>query len=308
MALRKACQVGSSVKNTGKECDISMGPTAMIICVPPALKFTENDLSDPVAFITGLIHAAASQRVYPLFGSKAPIRSINNGAESDVTVTMDDGTTIFVRYGVYNRVYETTSGGLCYAQALTSFNQEGYSFLEVDKTGRLLARKNADGTFSGLLSSFMYAPSPILGDFRSVYRNRFQLSFDPTEMVNNGYIFEGGQALLSLTGLIDTILKKGAAATTTQLFVKVLTECAETNLASLFPNELPLVANFKVTNKVTGAVVPITAATIVGDDVRLTGTFVAGQTYRVTGTAPSVWLANGIEGYDGQTNYVDITV
>src|SRR4249920_162552 len=84
MALVKACIVGNSVKNTGKECDVAMGPTAMIICVPSSTVITEDDLADPLEWIRPLLHADKQSRVYPLFGSVAPINTITNDQEADV--------------------------------------------------------------------------------------------------------------------------------------------------------------------------------------------------------------------------------
>src|SRR5688572_23319744 len=123
MAIKKACIIGNSIKNTGKECDAAMGPTAMLIAVPPSTLITLEDLEDPTEWIRPLLHAPKASRVYPFFGNVAPINTINNNAEGDTTVTMDDGTIVFLRYGIYNRLFETTSGGLCYARALAGLNK-----------------------------------------------------------------------------------------------------------------------------------------------------------------------------------------
>lgn len=315
--IRKACLVGNSLRNTGKECDISMVAPAMFIAVPPNLTFTLEEISDDIiAWITPLLHSSKATRVYPFFGNKAPINTVSNNAESDVTVTLDDGTIVFLRYGIYNRTFETISGGLCYAKSLQGLNKSGYNFLEIDQQGQLLMGKTGQKTnlglniFRGLISSFMYSPSPILPDFKGTpYKNRMQLSYSPVELVQNGEIFEGAGPLLSLMGLIDSEITQKAPGTTTKLTIGVQTECAESDLIVMFGAALGAdVANFVITNVATGVVVVPSAAAIVGGNIELTGTYISGQTYNVKGAVPSVWLGNLIQGYDAEDNGVDILI
>lgn len=296
MAMKRACSVTNNIKNTGKECDISMVATAMIIALAPDVTFTEADLVDPVTWMQGLIQ---QRKAFPLFGQKAPIRTINNAAESDVTITLDDGYNVFLRYGIYNRTFETTSGGFCYAQSLQSLNKSGYTLLEIDQTGQMLARKNSTGTFGGYFAD-MYSPSPTMPDFKTTpYKNRFQISYSPTEIVNNGVIFNGGSGLLSLMGLIDVaFVPASVASSTTKLRFQVETECAGTDILALFPVESKITSNFIVTNDATGAVVSITSTAIVADYIELTGTFVSGQSYTVSGAGSTIIGTNGVEGYD----------
>jgi hypothetical protein len=110
MAIIKACKISNRPKNTGKQCDIAMVATAMIIAVQSGLKFDDADLADPIAWLTTLIH---EKKAFPMFGQKAPIREIANDTEGDQIVTLDDGLKVFLRYGLYNRTFGTTSGGLC---------------------------------------------------------------------------------------------------------------------------------------------------------------------------------------------------
>lgn len=307
MAIRKACVVKNSVENTGKECDTSMVATAMLIAIKRGLKITNADLADPVPWLINLIH---ERRAFPLFGQQAPIREMTNDSEGDILVTLDDGLKVFLRYGVYNRTFATTSGGLCYANALQSLNKSGFDVIEIDQSGQMLLRKNNDGTFGGLITDFMYAPSPMLADLKNTpYKNRFQYSYSPIELVNNGVIFSGAEELLSMMGLIDvTIFAGTGVSTATNIFVGVKTECAEEDLVALFPTQIIIPSNFIVKNKATGAVIPITAASIVGGEVRLVGAFVSGTAYTVTGSLPTVWKTNGIEGYDANSKLVVATI
>lgn len=307
--VKKACLVGNSLRNTGKECDTSMGATAMLIAVPPSLSFALADIQDDiVGWIEPLLHADLGQRVYPFFGIKAPINTINNNAENDVLVTLDDGTQVFLRYGIYNKLYETIAGGLCYAKALQGLNKSGYNIIEIDQTGQILFGKNADGTLRGLITNFMYAPSPIMADLKSnPYKNRFQLSYSPVELVQNGEIFTDGAPLLSLMGLIDSEIIKSSDPDATHLKISVQTECAENNIAAKF-GATPNVNNFIVTDKADGTVVTPSAAALVGTEITLTGVFTSGHTYNVIGAKPSVWYTNSVIGYDASENGVDIAI
>lgn len=306
-AIVKACKASSLIQNTGVECHAAMGPTAMIIALPKSVTFTLDDLADPSSWISTLIHAAKASRGYPLFGNVAPIRTITNNKEADVLVTLDDGSTKFVRYGFFNRMFNTTEGGICFAQKLMTLNNSGYSTIEVDAEGQLLVRNNGNGTYSGLRTSFMYAGSPDLADLRNPYKNNFMLSISPVEYMKYGEILAGGIELLDAQGLIDAEITSEAAGTTTKLTIGVKTSCADTDLVALLGAPLAEVDNFIVTNKATGAVITPSAAAIVSGKIELTGVYAAGQTFVVSGAAASVWKGNTIEGYEATTS-VEIAI
>lgn len=303
-ALIKACSVANTVKNTGKECDVSMVAAAMIVAVPRSLTFDDTDLLDFDGWFDTRIHAAMTTRIFPLFGQNAPIRTIQNDQQGDILVELDDGLKVFLRYGLYNMTYETTSGGLCYAKTLQSLNKSGYSILIIDQEGKVLCRDNGDGTYSGLVCDFMYSPSPIMPDFKTTpWKARFQITLSPVEIVGNGIILEGATTILDKMGLIDAKLTNSATVqTATNIYFGVKTDCAETDLVDLLGADLGThVNNFIVKNKATGAVITPSAAAIVGGEVRLTGVFTSGQTFYVVGSTPAAWKANGAEGYDAST-------
>lgn len=307
-AIVKACKASSLIKNTGIECSAAMGPTAMIIAIPKTVTFTLVDLANPSSWITTLIHAAKASRGYPLFGNVAPIRTITNNKEADVLVTLDDGSTVFVRYGFFNRIFNTTEGGICFADKLMSLNKSGYSIIEIDAEGQMLVRNNGDGTYSGLRTSFMYAPSPDLADMKNPYKNNFQLSISPVEYVKYGEILAGASDLLDMQGLIDAEISANAEASSTiKLKIDIKTLCADTDLVALVGADLADPTNFLVTKKSDGTVISISAAAVVGDHIELTGTFVSGTTYTVAGTSAATWLSNDVEGYEAIQS-VDITI
>jgi len=311
----KACKQGNSMKNTGGECDVAMLAPAMFLLVPDDFECDFVDLEEPMTFFTPLLHEDKGKRIYPLFGQKAPIVTVTNSAESDVTVTLDDGTIVFLMYGIYNRTFETIKGGLCFAEALQSMLGSGYDLIEIDIEGKILARRDGKGLtlkISGLSPKFMYAPSPVLGDFKTTpYKNRFQISMSPVEMIKNGIILTGGYELLSLVGLIDVAINKGSTpSTTTKLYLDVQTLCAETDLVAKLGVKLENEDLFIVTNKATGVVITPSAAAIVNGQVELTGVFATGQTFHVVGSSPKTWFTAtpSISGYDASENGVDILI
>lgn len=213
-ALIKACKKSVTIKNTGTECNESMGPAQMLFAVPPGLKWTATDMEDFTAFLTNQIHAPLGARIYPMFGPSVPIRKITLSKESDVIPVQDDGTPIFVRYGTITRAFGTTEGGICFAQALQSLNKSGYSILEMDNANQMLMRDNGDGTFSALKTTFMYSPSPDFPDFKNPGYTNFQITYTPEEFVQFGTIYQGDTSMSALIGLFDAkVYQNGANVT-----------------------------------------------------------------------------------------------
>lgn len=307
-ALIPACKKGLSIKNMRSECNDSMGPTARLIAVPPGAFWQKSDMDDFTTYVQERLHDTKSARWYAFFGPDVPIRRITNNKESDVTFTADDGTQIFIRYGVLNRAFGTTEGGLCFAEALMSLNKSGYSFIEIDNANQVMVRKNTDGTYSALKSTFVYSPSPDLADFKNPAFTNFSYSIKPEEYVRNGVIFQADDdSLLDLLSLADTAVTDATGSTTTKIKIGVETLCGETDLVALLGAPLAVVGNFVVKKKSDGTTPSVTAAGIVSGHIELTGTFVTATVYTVSLAAPSVLLANGIEGYEGTVS-VDITI
>ncbi len=157
----------------------------------------------------------------------------------------------------------------------------------------------------------MYSPAPILADFKTTpYKNRFQISFSPTEMVNNGIIFKGAAGFLDMMGLIESEVTEGEGVhSNTKLYVGVKTHCAEADLVAKFGADIAKAAMFIITDKATGNVITPSAVAVVSGEIEFTGTF-PDATYNVVGSAPAVWSAQtpAIEGYDASENGVDIVV
>lgn len=316
MAVVKACSVKDSIKNLGVSCNRQIGGAAIIAALPPDLKATAANLSD-IAWWRTKLHAAEGERVYLLFGNKAPIHMQDNQEENDAMVTMDNGATFFVRYGFYNTTYSTANGSLCYAQALASLVNSGYTLVEIDKQGQGIFFDNKDNTqtYSGLPYQFMYSPKPQKANQSdAVYMNKFYTSMDPQVMLDNGVLLSGLSFLLNVNGgLIDAKLVSGGAASTTLLKIKVLVDCTDENLVAKLTTKWNFATNFVVRN-VDALSTPVTitaVANLLMSDgelgLTLAGTFVSGDTYRVYPATAAAWLSNQIVGYEGR-DYVDIEI
>jgi hypothetical protein len=212
--LNNPCNAAANVRNTGSECSDALKAAAMLIMVPKNAKWTSADLDDFTAFGLEKTHAAAADRWFPIFGSSAPIKGIKEANEADVIETHEDGSVSFIRYGMYNRTFMTTEGGMCLAAALMGM-ASNYAFVEVDITGQIAMMENSDGTFSGFPVNLAYAPVPDLANLKTTYKNNFMLSFSPLNYIKKGKVFasDADEDLLSLKGLYDVTVYKAAAYT-----------------------------------------------------------------------------------------------
>ena len=299
MALINPCSVDATPSNTGAECSAAMKATAMIIMVPKSAKWTNTELADFTGYVNTQIHAAPATRFFPVFGNAAPVRTIKDNPEADVTETMDDGSMKFIRYGMYNRTFVTTEGGIGLAKALMAM-RDNYAFVEVDITGQVAMMENADGTYSGFPVNLAYAPVPELANLKTSYKNQFMLSFSPANYIKKGKIFASDttEDILSLRGLYDTQVTKGSTTqTTTNIFVDIATIIGGTDLVALYGTELAaLFASFVIKKVSDGSSVTATAGLVVSGELRLTGTYVSGSTYTVALPTAAQLKAGGIEG------------
>lgn len=302
MALINPCSVDATPSNTGAECSSAMKATAMIVMVPKSAKWLASDLTDFTGFVNTKIHAAAASRFFPVFGNAAPVRQIKDNPEADVTETMDDGSMKFIRYGMYNRTFVTTEGGLGLAKALMAM-RDNYAFIEVDITGQVAMMENADGTYSGFPVNLAYAPVPELANLKTSYKNAFMLSFSPANYIKKGKIFASDttEDILSLRGLYDTQVTKGSTTqTATNIFVDISTIIGGTDLVALYGTELAaLFASFVITKVSDSTTQVATAGLVASGELRLTGTYTSGSTYTVALPTAAQLKTGGIEGYEG---------
>lgn len=306
MAIVKPCAASQGPKNTGLDCSVAMAATAMTILMPDTAKWDAEDEEDFLAYIQTQIHAQANQRWFPLFGNKAPVRTMEDKNESDVTVTYDDGSVAFIRNGTIGRTFMTNKGGLALAKAFLSFNgYKNYAFIEIDKFNRINRMDNGDGTFSGFPLNVQYAPLPSQATLKTEFMPAFYVNYRVEDYIGKGSIGSSDQNLLDLMGLINAEVTQAAAATTTKLKIGVKTIGTDKDLVAAFP-ALADVSAFKVT-KLGNVVTPASAAVVSGHiELTISGAS-TGDIYVVEAAAASVWKGLEVEGYEGIKS-VSITI
>jgi hypothetical protein len=299
MAFENPCQLDENVVNTGTECNEAMGPTALILLGDTSIEYTPAQVAGGMlAVLETAIHAAGKARVYPLFGNNAPIRDIQNTNGDNVLEEMPDGSTAFVRSGKFTRLFLTKEGGDCLAKILYQMNGSTLGFIEVDANNKVKMRKLANGNYSFIPVNMIDAPLPSLASFTEVFKNAFRMNFDPKYYVKEAVTFVSTEDLTGLSGLVNAEIVAGEqAASTTYVFVKVQSICANTNLVAEFPTEIVEIDNFVVKNG--ASVLTPSAVAVVGGEVKITFTAqTSGDVITVTGAAASVLNANGITGFD----------
>jgi hypothetical protein len=306
MSFENPCLLDENVVNTGTECNDAMGPTALILLGDTSIEFTPEQVAgDMLGTLETAIHAAGKAKVYPLFGNNAPIRDIQNTGGDNVLEEMPDGSSAFVRSGKYTRLFLTKEGGDCFAKILYAMNGASLGFIEVDANNKVKMRKLANGNYGFIPVNMIDAPLPSLASFSEVFKNAFRMNFDPKYYIKEAVTFVSTEDLTGLQGLVNAGIFVGtAASSTTKVYVKVKSLCANTDLVAEFPTQIADTDNFVV--KQGGSVIAISAAAVVGGELELTGTFAAG-TVTVSGAAASVLNTNGITGFD-IVQSVDVTI
>jgi len=299
-AIVRACTSSTSFKNSGTASNLFPQATAMIFVVSPKLKFTLADLNNPdiISVFTEWIHADGDDRIYPLFGNQIPISGIANTKGTDNTVTLDNGTVMFVSYSQYVKLFSTTDGGLCFAKVLKSFNNAPMAVIEVDIAGNIVCKGNADGTYSGLKCT-LFAPAIDMADLKNPAKSYFQLGYMPDYFVDNAVMLQDGKPLLDLIGLFDLSIQDAGDSSITELRVKIIDDCCGDDVTSEYGQLLADADDFIVTSP-TGATVPVTSSTYDATDnvVVLAGTFTAATTYHVNSASPAQLFMDDAEGIE----------
>lgn len=300
MALAEACSVTTSIKNPGGGCDKMLGPSKGLFAGPTDLVIPAGT-TDIVAYMKQQIHAGPGARVYPIANFIRPLFDMQVTAAQPVKETSPyTGEEIRIRSGTENRVYKTKSGGLCLAKAWASFANSGLGFMDIDGAGLYTLFKNSDGSYSFITALNMGGGGFDTATGTTVFKNNFPLSYDPDQYIN-AKVFSNGFGLLSLKALEDVDVTAGTQTqTATNIFVNVTTECGGKDVIALLGSGLAQITNFVVTNSLTGVAVTITAAAIIGGEMRLTGSFTSGQSYNVALAPATTLYTNNVFYYEGQ--------
>jgi hypothetical protein len=309
-AIIRACSTSTSFKNTGAGSNMFPAATAMVFLLDKNKKFSLSDLNNPdiVTVFTEWIHAELPDKVFPLFGNQIPISLNANTKGTDNTVTLDDGTIVFVSYGQTSKLFSTIDGGLCFAKSLMSFNNADAVVIEIDIKGNIVCKDNKDGTYSGLKAT-LFAPAIDFADLKNPAKSHFQISYRPDYFLNNAVMLQDGTPLLDLTGLADYHYEESPDNPSTAAGLKIILvdDCCGDDVTDEYAADLVKnKSNFIVADATTGAPVTISTATYAAGVITLAGTFTAGKTYNVDSATSDVLFAGGVEG--AQINSGSITV
>jgi hypothetical protein len=301
MAHIEACETSTSLKNPGGGCDKMLGPSKGLLAGPTDLVIPADPSPDFVGWIKQQIHAAPGSRVYIIANFLLPLFNMIVNPSQRVTETSDyTGEIIDIRGGTENRTYKTTKGGLCLAKAWASFRNSGLGFMDIDGSGLHVLAKQSDGTKRFLAALNLGGAGIDVASGNTVFKNNFSLSYDPDQYII-GTVYEGGLGILSLKNLEDVDVVEGEqAATTTNIFVGVTTECGGKDVVALLGSGIAQVSNFIVTKVSDGTHPSVTAAAIQSGEVKLTGTFVTGSDYTVELAPTTTLYTNNVFYYEGQ--------
>lgn len=310
MAFIQDCNIDQDTVNTGTDSNKAMGPTALLLFGDTSIEYTAQQVAGGMlALLTTATAAAGKARVYPLFGTNVPIRDIQNTNGENVLETMPDGSTAFVKNGLYTRLFVTKEGGECLGKVLYNMNGSNLGFVEVDANNQVKMRALPNGNYSFFPVNMIDAPLPTLASFTEVYKNALRLNFDPKFYIKQGVVFQSDEDLLGLAGLIDAKLVVGPASTTTKIRFFVKDVCCNRNIAIDYATEIVEVDNFVLSNAGV-AVVPTGVALVAnGGDPYVEATVAAqgaGTTVLVSLAAASVLLANGLA-FEG-TNTLSVSI
>lgn len=298
-AVIRACKSSQAFKNTGTGSNLFPAAAAMLFVCSPKKKFTLADLNNPdiVTVFEQWIHADGDEKVYPLFGTQIPISGIANTKGTDNTVTLDNGQVVFVSYSMYNQLFSTTDGGLCFAKVLKSFNNAPMCVITVDIMGNIVVKDNHDGTYGGLKAT-LFSPAIDFADLKNPAKSYFQVGYMPDYYIDNAAQLQDGKPLLDLTGLAD-LRYVDAGSTATVIKVKLIDDCCGDDVTSEYGADIVAKpTHIVVADGTTGSTVPVTTTTYVGSTktINLAGSFQAGKLYNVNSVAPDILYDDGIEG------------
>lgn len=306
----KECAGGGA--NTGYgNCYLDPKAIAMIILAPSTFRFTEAQLQTKEAFMIALEAAISADlpqnRLYP----SPPVEGITDNSEATVFATLGYGAQYPVRDGYYNIQYQFLKGGVCALKSLQSFNGTGWDAFLVDQDGTLIGRKVGKELAPAKLS-FFFAPKWNMSDGTNPAGYFFALSMKPDSINKNiGFVSLDSGVVLDLMGLQNISLQLSVPRAAGVIRFKAVVGCSGVDMYDQYSTQIADADNFIVRNA-AGALVPVTsvAANIGTKDFTLTmdttsPNYTLAGDYYVNGAAVSVLTANGIEGYEILTLFVD---
>ncbi len=283
--------------------------------VPGTFKLDAADLATKATALAALAAAAASDvkgsRIYPIHRLKNP----TDNTEDTTKQSFSDGSQAVVREGLNMWGFQVTNGGLCLHKSLRTHKQNGGYFIFYDADFTIIGWKKNEGEIWGVPLNFFWPKPWKMNDGSNVTNYSFDMAFEP-RYVNEAVGYARLDSTLEgIEGLQDVVLAESAFDGDTGVAeVTALTECAATNMATLYGTELAVAGAWVATNAETGAAITIDTVTVIGgSDPRFEITFDTGDgDYPTDGTillslaAVSVLEGLGVEGFE--SNELELVV
>ena len=263
MANLNQLNCASDVANTGfGSCFLDMKQIVGAFIVPNGYALSAADLADiQAALIADTKAVVKLNRVFPV----GNFVGVTSATEDKTVQTFPYGGKKVVREGFYDWSFQFTEGGLCLQQALRKFNSNAaWSILFYDSEFHLFGTKGlVAGSLYGIPLEILWANPwmPNDGSNSAVYH--LQTVFKPRYINEELAFVPAGSYLQDIEGLQDVDIVVNTWNQTTGVVNAAISSKCGTNLGEIYSTELPVVGNFKASNKVTGAAITITSVAYV---------------------------------------------
>ncbi|MDR0692446.1 MAG: hypothetical protein LBF69_05355 [Prevotellaceae bacterium] len=294
----------SSGGNTGRPaCDLSAIITVGIILTPKNAVIaagTENLLD---FFKSKFKEDVKANRWYPIVDKSW---TVTNNSEEPVVGTLGSGYSEKLRDG--NAIYKyDLAFGLCKSKTIGQFDGWRGGVFLVSNDGRIVGRRQEDGSLAAFLPTSLYTTANPLGDGQNISVISLTANFGNLKLFSE--ILEVSEKIEGfdvdeLNGIIDVKLSVlGTASSSVDLLLK--TKYDGINLFDVYSNKLDKAAAWKVVNKATGELATPTTVSARADTKAIRIALAAG-TYVISLDSVSALEAAGLLGYE--SNEVTVVI
>ncbi|MDR1155074.1 MAG: hypothetical protein LBL04_10195 [Bacteroidales bacterium] len=288
--------------NTGKTaCDLSAIVTVGVIATPKNAVIpagTENILD----FLKSKFKEDnKANRWFPIVDKGW---TVTNNSEEPVIGTLGSGYSEKLRDG--NAIYKyDLAFSLCKSKSINQFDGWRGGIFLVSKDGRIIGRRQKDGSLAAFIPTSLYTTANPLGDGQNISLISLTANFGDlklfTEILD---VSERIEDVDELNGIIDVELSvAGKASGSVDVLVK--TKCDGVNLYDVYASELSAAAAWRLVNATTGVAATVTSVAAQAGTKSFRVTATAG-TYKLSLAAISALENAGIEGYESNTITVTI--
>jgi hypothetical protein len=236
---------GADVKNTGI-CECFFDPKLITgaILVPRNKVFTSTELLDAnvLATMNTAISTVKNSRIFPIQG----LLALTDNSEDDTIQTFGYGSTVTVREGKYQWLFQFQNGGVNLSNALRTFNgligKYAVIFIESQNTLIGTSKIDVDGSYglAGVPLEDLFTPKWKASDGSNVTVYGIRFAFQ-APYINENIAFKkvavGSLMLTEINGLEDITLELVEATGDEDATVRADTDCGSTDLFDLYADE-----------------------------------------------------------------------